>query len=288
MNHQALGCQSGEVEILPEFWYFVPAMKLVPGAKILTKQSWGDFRLFRFETPVQAAAARPGQFVMIRVAETPYPLLRRPISLHAKEDGALEIFFKIAGEGTALLAEKNVGETLDILGPLGSGFNLSEDMRGKTAFLVGGGRGIAPLYFLGRELQTKGATVRVLYGGRTADELPIREKFAAAGLDPVCATDDGSIGFSGFVTGLLESEIENKRPDRLFVCGPDAMMRRCADIAVRLGIPAQISLESIMGCGFGACWGCVKRLRKDGEGRWRKICEDGPVFPAEEIVWEEE
>jgi hypothetical protein len=126
-----------KVEILPEFWYFVPAMKRVPGAKILTKQSWGDFRLFRFETPAQAAAARPGQFVMIRVAETPYPLLRRPISLHAKEGGALEIFFKIAGEGTALLAEKNVGETLDVLGPLGSGFNLSEDMRGKTAFSSG-------------------------------------------------------------------------------------------------------------------------------------------------------
>jgi dihydroorotate dehydrogenase electron transfer subunit len=280
MNHQAGTCQSGEVEILPGFWYFVFTMKHVPEAKILAKRSWGDFRLFRFETPIQAAAARPGQFVMVRVGDTLHPLLRRPISLHAKEDGALEIFFKIAGEGTALLAKKNIGETIDVLGPLGSGFNLAEDLTG--------GRGIAPLYFLGRELQAKGAAVRILYGGRTADELPIRDKFAAAGLDPACATDDGSFGFSGFVTGLLESEIESKRPDRLYICGPDAMMRRCAEIAGRYSLPAQISLESIMGCGFGACWGCVKRLRKDGEGRWRKICEDGPVFAAEEIVWEEE
>jgi len=263
-------------------------MKHVPAAQILAKQSWGDFRLFRFETPIQAAAARPGQFIMVRVGDSPYPLLRRPISLHAKEDGALEIFFKITGEGTALLAKKDVGDSIDILGPLGSGFDLAEDLEGKTACLVGGGRGIAPLYFLGRELQAKGAAVRVLYGGRTTDELPIRDKFAAAGLDPACATDDGSFGFSGFVTDLLEIEIEKQRPDRLYVCGPDAMMRRCAEIAGHRGLPAQISLESIMGCGFGACWGCVKRLRKNGEGRWRKICEDGPVFAAEEIIWEEE
>jgi dihydroorotate dehydrogenase electron transfer subunit len=281
------GLSKRPVEIWAEFWYFVPAMKHVPAAKILAKKSWGDFRLFRFETPGQSEAARPGQFVMVRVGDPPHPLLRRPISLHAKEDGALEIFFKIAGEGTNLLAKKNVGETLDVLGPLGSGFDLAEDLAGKNACLVGGGRGIAPLFFLGRELRARGAAVRVLYGGRTKDELPIRDKFAEAGLDPACATDDGTFGFSGFVTDLLETEIGNKRPDRLYVCGPDAMMRRCAVIAGRRGIPAQISLESIMGCGFGACWGCVKRLRKDGEGRFRKICEDGPVFAAEEIVWEE-
>jgi dihydroorotate dehydrogenase electron transfer subunit len=272
----------------PGFWYFVPGMPSTVKAPIIRKQSWGDYHLFRFEAPEMAGAARPGQFVMIRAGETSSPLLRRPFSLHARENGALEIFFKVAGEGTALLARREEGETVDVLGPLGRGFDLDIPLDGKTACLVGGGRGIAPLYFLGLELSARAALVKVVYGGRTEADLPVRDKFEEAGLEIVWSTDDGSSGFRGLATDLLEREVAARRPDLLFVCGPDQMMRASAVIAARLRIPAQISLESIMGCGFGACWGCVRRIRRNGEAKWRKICEDGPVFAAEEIAWDEE
>jgi dihydroorotate dehydrogenase electron transfer subunit len=258
-----------------------------PAAKIIKKQSWGDYHLFRLETPALAAGAEPGQFLMIRVSDTPYPLLRRPISLHAKEKDALEIFFQVAGQGTALLAQRKEGETLDILGPFGKGFIPETSGLSSPAYLVGGGRGIAPLYFLALELNKLGTWVKVLYGGKSLADLPIKEKFEEAGLDIVCSTDDGSFGYHGFVTGVLETEIRRQKPGILYVCGPDPMMKKTAEIAAASDIPARISLESMMGCGFGACWGCVKRIKNDGGGQWRKICEDGPVFWAEEIIWEE-
>ncbi|MDP2916103.1 MAG: dihydroorotate dehydrogenase electron transfer subunit [Candidatus Aminicenantes bacterium] len=258
-----------------------------PAVKIIKKQSWGDYHLFRFETPALAAGAEPGQFLMVRVSDTPFPLLRRPISLHAKEKNSLEIFFQVAGQGTALLAQKKEGETLDILGPFGKRFIPDTNALPTPAVLVGGGRGIAPLYFLAMELNKLGARVKVLYGGKSRTDLPVREKFEKAGLDIVCSTDDGSFGHHGFVTGLLESEIRRQEPAILYVCGPDPMMKKTAEIAAARRIPARISLESMMGCGFGACWGCVKRIRRDEGGEWRKICEDGPVFWADKIIWEE-
>jgi dihydroorotate dehydrogenase electron transfer subunit len=256
-----------------------------PAARIAARKSWGDYHWLRIETPA-AAQAKPGQFIMIRTSDASTPLLRRPISLHDGHGRTLDIFFQVAGRGTALLAAKNEGETLDILGPLGNGFDLAGVYAGSTAWLVGGGRGIAPLFFLGRVLKERGALVKAFYGGKNVSDLPIRDKFPDAGLDIACSTDDGSFGYAGFVTGLVEAEIERSRPGHLFVCGPDLMMEKTAALALSRGIPAQISLESMMGCGFGACWGCVKRIRRQHEAKWRKICEDGPVFPAAEIVWE--
>lgn len=261
-------------------------MRQDPEARITLHRNWGDYHLLRIDAPGIAAEAKPGQFLMVRITETLDPLLRRPISLHAKEGGAVELFFQIAGRGTARLARMKEGESLDVLGPLGRGFDLAPDIRGKSAFLIGGGRGIAPLLFLSRELRARGAKVKILYGGKSLRDLPARERFLRDGTDIACATDDGSFGFPGFVTGLLEAEIGNAVPDLLFVCGPEAMMRAAAGIAGARGIPAQISLESVMGCGFGACWGCVKRIARGDGGRWRKICEDGPVFLADEILWD--
>lgn len=262
-------------------------MRHDPRAPILKKTSWGDFHLLRFAAPEMAAEAGPGQFVMIRTSPGSDPLLRRPISLHDAGRGWLEILFRTAGRGTALLAAQGKGDSLDVLGPLGRGYRLQGAWKGREAWLVGGGRGIAPLFFLGRRLKAKGARVRVFYGGKTAAEAPIADKLEAAGLHPVVATDDGSLGFRGFVTALLERELAAVAapPQALFVCGPDPMMEKAAALALGRGIPAQLSLEAIMGCGFGACWGCVHRIRGEGAQAWRKICEDGPVFAAEEIVW---
>jgi dihydroorotate dehydrogenase electron transfer subunit len=262
-------------------------MRNEPSARITRKTSWGDFHLFRLESSFLAEGAAPGQFLMVRTNDGFDPLLRRPLSLHDAGRDWLEIFFRVAGRGTALLAEKKEGDSLDCLGPLGKGYRLDGFGREKSAWLIGGGRGIAPLFFLGRILLAKGARVRVFYGGKTKTELPLVEKFEKAGMPPACSTDDGTFGYAGFVTALLEEELRGGPPDELFVCGPDSMMERIGRLALERGLPAQLSLEAIMGCGFGACWGCVHRLKKDDDGKWRKICEDGPVFSAGEILWEE-
>ncbi len=257
-----------------------------PGARIAGVERWGEYSRFAIETPAVAREARPGQFLMIKISGQSAPLLRRPISIHARDGNRLGIFFQIAGKGTELLAAREEGDTLDVIGPLGKGFTLDARLKGKRALCIGGGRGIAPVYFLAEELRALGADPVVLYGGRTAADIPLRPRFEGAGLALLCATDDGSFGFPGLVTALAEQEIGRGRPEFLFACGPDAMMKAASGLAAAHGIPAEFSLESLMGCGIGACWGCVKRIRgEDGEG-WVKICEDGPVFPRERIVWE--
>jgi len=257
-------------------------------APIIRKKNWNDYVLLALRSPRVARRTRPGQFLMVRVSNQPYPLLRRPLSIHARERDGVEIFFTRAGVGTAILADKKPGEMLDILGPLGKGFVLPRVPKGKTFCLVGGGRGIAPLYFLARELQAKGGHPRVFYGGKTEADLPLLQKFAAQKMEVFISTDDGSLGFPGLVTTMLEKELARSAPPAwVCACGPDPMMKRIAEIATERKIPAQLSLESIMGCGIGACWGCVRKVLRGGSAEWVKICEEGPVFEASEIIWGE-
>jgi dihydroorotate dehydrogenase electron transfer subunit len=259
-----------------------------PRARIVGKESWKDYFLLRIESLRIADQSRPGQFIMVRVNAHHHPLLRRPFSIHSKSGKTIEIFFQVAGLGTDLLSQKNMDETLDILGPLGNGFKAEAELEGKAVALVGGGRGIAPLYFLAQELRSSGAASRIFYGGKTQADLPLRENFEKQGFDIYCSTDDGSFGFKGFISDLLKAELENFTPARIYACGPEPMMKKISGAARQHNIPAEFSLESVMGCGFGACWGCVKRIKRaDGE-EWLKICEEGPVFSAEEIVWGEE
>lgn len=260
-------------------------MTIDRNARLRETRSWGDYHLLGIDSPPLGRAARPGQFVMVKAANGVVPLLRRPLSIHDAGPDGIELFFKVAGQGTAILAGKRPGDPLDVVGPLGKGFTVSDVMKGKRVFCVGGGRGIAPLYFLARELAGTRAQVVVFYGGRTAADLPLRDKFEKAGFELLCSTDDGSHGFAGLVTELVGREIGLEKPDLLYACGPDPMMKALASRARGSGVPAEFSLESVMGCGIGACWGCVHRIR-DGSGEgWTKICEDGPVFPGDRIVW---
>jgi dihydroorotate dehydrogenase electron transfer subunit len=290
-----------------------------PQALIVRKKKWGDYVLLALRSPRIAAEAKPGQFLMIRVSDLTSPLLRRPFSIHAREKGTVEIFFARAGVGTEILAEKSPGETLDILGPLGNGFRTGTkggtpsagrktkgrkpggEFKGRTVYLVGGGRGIAPLYFLALELRRGGARPKVFYGGKTEADLPLLEKWASCKLDLFVSTDDGSLGYCGMVSSMLERELERifrrgsmspgratvSRPAQIFACGPDPMMEKIAALAAAYRIPAQFSLESIMGCGIGACWGCVKKIRRGAGAEWVKVCEDGPVFAGPEIIWQD-
>jgi len=256
-----------------------------PQAPIIRKESWKDYHLLSLKSPRIAHLSNPGQFIMVRVSPHSYPLLRRPFSLHSRGKENIEIFFLKKGVGTTLLAQREITDCLDILGPLGKGFKVDSGLRGKAVFLVGGGRGIAPLYFLAQELASLGASAKIFYGAKSLVDLCLKDKFEKKGFELFCSTEDGTLGFKGLVTELLTAKLKNFLPEQVYVCGPEAMMKKIAQIAAQKAIPAEFSLESVMGCGFGACWGCVRRIKKDNEENWLKICEEGPVFSKEEIIW---
>jgi dihydroorotate dehydrogenase electron transfer subunit len=225
---------------------------------------------------------------MVRTTLYSYPLLRRPFGIHSAEGDTVEIFFQKTGLGTTILSQKRKNESLDVLGPLGKGFELEKNLKGKKVIVLGGGRGIAPLYFLSQKLKESGAKVKIFYGGRSKSDLVLKDRFKNKGYELYCSTDDGSSDYKGFITDYLEEELQNLTPDYVYSCGPEAMLQKTAEITQARQIPSEFSLESIMGCGFGVCWGCVKRIRKNNEEGWHKICEQGPVFSAEEILWQDE
>jgi len=267
-------------------WTLEPEMMVDPAARIISKDSWGPYFLFSVESPPIARRASPGQFVMVKVSDATSPLLRRPLSLCDRRGDRFWLFFQVSGQGTALLARKEPEDRLDVIGPLGRGFRLPQDARSRGAsLLVGGGRGVAPLLFLAAEMRSKNLPVKLLYGGRTDADLPLRDKLRAENIPHALSTDDGSRGLKGFVTELLQNELGAAPVAGIYACGPEPMLRAVAEMAAVASVPAQLSLESHMGCGFGACWGCVKRIRRNGEESWVKVCEEGPVFPAEEVVW---
>jgi dihydroorotate dehydrogenase electron transfer subunit len=287
MNHDDYGAKSRVLSKRTDSDIFFRVVKDA-AATIIRKKIWNDFVLLSLRSPRVARAARPGQFLMVRVSDQPYPLLRRPLSIHARAGDWVGIFFSRSGVGTAILADKKPGETLDIIGPLGRGFSIPRSLKGKTAALVGGGRGIAPLYFLAEELRARGIRPRIFYGGKTEGDIPLLETLSRRKIEVFVSTDDGSVGYPGFVSAMLEKELNRSAPPALiYACGPDPMMKRVAEAAAGRSIPAQLSLEAVMGCGIGACWGCVRKIRRGATSEWVKICEEGPVFDAPEILWEE-
>lgn len=247
-------------------------------ARILENAPMGGsvFRM-KLHFPAMAREASPGRFVMLRVSEGADPLLRRPFSIHdAFSDGSLAILYKVVGRGTGILAEKRAGEELDVLGPLGRGFGL-EGLNGPV-LIVGGGIGAAPLVFLARELAQKGISGRVLLGGRTGADILCADVFSSLGFEMKIATDDGSQGFCGFVTRLLEDELAPAHPpEKVFACGPHAMLEAVAATCMARKVPCEISLESAMACGMGACLGCA--LPRPEGGHFH-VCIDGPVMDA--------
>jgi len=260
-------------------------MQKDPNARIVNTKQWGDYFLLSIESPIIAPLAKPGQFIMVRVSPQENPLLRRPISIHAREQNIIDIFFQVSGLGTALLSQRTISDSLDILGPLGQGYSLEGDLKEREMALIGGGRGIAPLYFLALELRQRGAGVVVFYGGKTQSDLPLKDKFLENEIPVFCSTDDGSFGFHGFVTDLFKTETGKNNFKFIYACGPEAMLKKAGQLCKQKDIPAEFSLESMMGCGFGACWGCATKIINKKGSEWQKTCEKGPVFPAENIIW---
>lgn len=230
--------------------------------------------------PELADAAAPGQFVHIRCGEKP---LRRPISICSidRKAGALRLVFEVRGQGTQWLAQRQAGEPLDVLGPLGNGFTLPED--GAGTLLVGGGIGTPPLLAVA---QARPGRMEAILGFRDAGACILARDFALACANVQLATDDGSLGCHGLVTDLLKARLLQGKPCAgILACGPTPMLKAISAIALEHGIPCQVSLEERMGCGVGACLVCACKTKEaDGE-HYRHVCKDGPVFDAKEVAW---
>jgi len=229
-----------------------------------------------------AAAAKPGQFLQVKVSDNTEPLLRRPFSIHNVKSGQIEILYEILGKGTEALAQKAAGAYLDCIGPLGNGFEFRTPYPApRNPILVAGGMGIAPLFFLAQRL-SKGKTL-VLLGAKNKKQILCEKELRRLGCRVMLATDDGSKGFKGKVTDLLRHLISaiDHRPSAIYACGPRPMLKEIARISQTQHIPAQASLEEHMACGIGACLGCVVNTRQG----FKRVCKDGPVFQAEEIIW---
>ena len=236
------------------------------------------------------ARAKPGQFVMVRVTDRMTPLLRRPFSIHRlirSEAGAvegIEILYKVVGTGTERLSMCRKNDGVSLLGPLGRPFSLPE--KPGNVFIVAGGIGVAPMFFLTETLKKKGFDISscvVFIGGRSKEDLLCMNDFFAMGVQGVTiTTDDGSAGEKDVVTAPLERAIESGRPDGIYACGPVPMLRATSRLARRYGIPCQISIETMMGCGMGACLGCAVAAADDRKAYFH-ACVDGPVFNALDI-----
>jgi dihydroorotate dehydrogenase electron transfer subunit len=236
---------------------------------------------------------------MLRVCDRTDPLLRRPFSICGTDGETIELLYRIAGKGTAIMASWQERQALNCIGPLGRGFAIPDGM--ERALLVAGGIGIAPLLFLLQQFdQRQAAGSTVFLGGRTADAVSMIEDFKPLRAGLVIATEDGSAGFRGLVTDCFTEHIK-RLPQQalqhaaLFSCGPQAMARAVAEAASRLGIACQLSLEVMMACGIGACLGCAVKTRAAAadasagarSSRYVRVCAEGPVFDASELVWEE-
>ncbi|MCP8615964.1 dihydroorotate dehydrogenase electron transfer subunit [Salirhabdus salicampi] len=222
----------------------------------------------------------PGQFVHVKVGRGTDPLLRRPISVCDTEGQSFTMLYRAEGKGTTQLSKEQAGQRVNVLGPLGNGFPTDSISPGETALLVGGGIGVPPLYYLSKTLQAKGVNVIHVLGFQTKDVVFYKEEFTKLGPTYV-ATVDGTEGTKGFVTDVIVSE--DLSFDALYSCGPTPMLKA---LEQQYGNQRMyLSLEERMGCGIGACFACVCRTQADPNGvDYRKVCSDGPVFPAGEVA----
>lgn len=268
-----------------------------------------DTFLIRLDDPEMARVIRPGQFLMIRPGSVPGgatdPLLGRPFALYdvardaAGAPVAVDVVYLVLGRGTAALARKRPGDAVAAWGPLGNGF-APPDTAGPVAF-VAGGIGQTPFlalarWWTGRAAYGMPATIGpgpfateavMYYGVRSAELLAGLDDFRDAGVELRLATDDGTAGHRGFVTDLLAADLEaGRRPAKVVGCGPPPMLRALAALIDRHGLDGLLSLENHMACGFGACFSCVAPIRQpDGSTDLRRVCVEGPVFPARDVAF---
>jgi dihydroorotate dehydrogenase electron transfer subunit len=236
--------------------------------------------------------AHAGQFAQIRIPGGAV-LLPRPFSFLAAADDRCVFLSRVVGPGTSALAGVAEGTELELLGPLGQGFDLAAAAAGGEVIAVGGGVGLPPLVHAAAELSP--VTGTALIGAARGELLLCEQEFANLGWQVQVATDDGSRGHHGFVTELLEQAMARAaarevRPPTVLACGPHPMLHRCADLVAASHASCQVALEAPMACGFGVCLGCAIRVHtpdpdEPSGAAYALVCRDGPVFPAEHVLW---
>ena len=265
-----------------------PKMKQIDAEILKIEPVAKDIFRLTLKAPDIAEAAAPGQFVMIRPVSGFDPLLPRPFSLHdwSEKQGTIVILFRVVGKGTGILAQSRHGRKLQVVGPLGKGFDITS---AESVCLVGGGIGIAPLLGLAKRLPEADAynEIAVLLGGASGEELaPLAECLDIPGLAVRLATDDGTLGHHGVVTDLMENHMTRDRDWLVLSCGPMPMLKAVAHLCRKNGWPCQVSLESVMACGMGVCLGCaVKSPAGNGHEGYLHVCKDGPVFWESDVAW---
>ena len=252
-------------------------------AKLIKKEEIiKDIFKFSVEAEEIVKTAKPGNFIEIRVNDQTEPFLRRPISIYNmnKEAGILEFIFQIKGNGTNLLSKKQIGDKIDILGPLGNG--TFKFKKYNNIAIIGGGIGIFPLYELAKEAKAQGKKVSTYLGFRNKDLVMLEKEFKEVSDKLVITTDDGSYAEKGFAIDYLKKDIENHC---IYACGPLPMLKAVQKYAIENNINCQISLEEKMGCGLGVCLGCaVKKASSPKDNpEYFHVCKGGPVFNAKDV-----
>jgi dihydroorotate dehydrogenase electron transfer subunit len=262
-------------------------------------------RRIRLKCPSIARQIVPGQFVMVRIPDRPDPLLGRPFALYdvysdaAGEPQGIEFGYVVVGKMTSVLESITVGDRVELWGPLGNGFPLPPSGH---LVIAAGGIGQTPFLAVirealqrriygipGRVVTQPPSRITLCYGVRSIEYIAGLDSFLDEGIDIRVATDNGTAGHHGYVTDLLKPLLTSEEPPSVvYCCGPEPMMHAVANLIRANNVPGLLSLETPMACGFGACFSCVTRIRQD-DGTWdyRRVCVEGPVFPADQVVFEE-
>ena len=260
--------------------------KIVNGRIIANIEIAPSHCLMQIEAPEITQTARAGQFVNVQVKKHPGitdPLLRIPLSICSIGSTDIKLLYKVVGTGTELLKGRKAGELINILGPLGNGFELNIIDQQSEAVLVGGGCGIAPIYALAEELtKNKRPPAQVFLGAKQQDQILCEQEFKGLGHQVHIATEDGSSGTKGFITELVKEYLRANNVKNIIVygCGPQPMLNALMQITNALQIPTYLSLEAYMACGIGACRGCAVKTNE----AYKLCCTDGPVFNAN-LLW---
>lgn len=244
----------------------------------------GDYRILRLSAPAVGPLVKPGQFLELQIPRLGERILRRPFSIYQADPKGVAVLYKAVGRGTEAMASLQIGDQIDIIGPLGNGY--PEANENKLPVLVAGGYGNAALYILAKQLKNKGIA---FFGGRTALDILLVKEFEELGWDVRPTTNDGSLGTEGLVTAAFDPWMTEQEKDsfELFVCGPNPMLKAMGDRAIENNFTAWLSLDKHMACGVGACLTCViKRVTEEG-WEWARCCKDGPIFESREVLWDE-
>ena len=253
-------------------------MKLVKAPIISNIRILPNVYLMSIKASKIASLARPGQYVMVRCGEGYEMPLRRPLGIHRISKDGISLLYSVVGRGTEWLSQRNAGEFVDVLGPLGNGFEIYPSSR--NLLLVAGGVGVAPLLALAEQAKARKLKVRLVIGEKNAAKI-YPESLLPPGIKAVITTEDGSLGQKGMVTDILLRFVAEA--DQVFVCGPLPMYRAIARMGKKVGNkPMQVLLEMVLGCGVGACLSCSIETK---QGR-KLVCKDGPVFEFSDIPWD--